>query len=338
MEGTSELAAMVYAARDKKPIVAFVGGGAASGAYWIASAASKIFLADTAYVGSIGVIMGYVSTKERDKNSGVKRIDIISNVSPFKRVDPESDAGKEKIQATVDAMGNVFVEAVAKYRGVSPETVKADFGQGWIKVGQEAVDSQMADGVSTFEKVLEDLQTQTTSAYGGFHMNGATFTQAQLDAARAEGLEEGKRLGAAASAQAAPKVITTAVELNAAYPELCKEVAKAGADGERTRIQEIESIKNPEARELIAKHKFDPNHNKASVSTLVLEATEKARSVAAGERQEDAEAGGGAKINNGGGDPATPEKPGAGGVLPKLDVKEAGKAMAQAMGTRAKPN
>ena len=42
MNGTNELANMIFAARGTKPITAYVGGLGASGAYWIASAADEI--------------------------------------------------------------------------------------------------------------------------------------------------------------------------------------------------------------------------------------------------------------------------------------------------------
>jgi ClpP class serine protease len=54
--GISELADQVYKARSIKPIEAFVPGMAASAAYWIAAATSRITIADTASVGSIGVV------------------------------------------------------------------------------------------------------------------------------------------------------------------------------------------------------------------------------------------------------------------------------------------
>lgn len=56
VNGCSELAEMIYKARGKKPIIAYASGSCCSGAYWIASACDKIMAADTAILGSIGVV------------------------------------------------------------------------------------------------------------------------------------------------------------------------------------------------------------------------------------------------------------------------------------------
>jgi ClpP class serine protease len=58
----------------------------------------------------------------------------------------------------------VFVGDVARYRGVSVETVLSDFGQGGVFVGQQAVDAGLADAVGSYEQTLRDLAEQTAPA------------------------------------------------------------------------------------------------------------------------------------------------------------------------------
>lgn len=65
VNGCSELAEMIYKARGKKPIIAYASGSCCSGAYWIASACDKIMAADTAILGSIGVVS--IFEKEDEK-------------------------------------------------------------------------------------------------------------------------------------------------------------------------------------------------------------------------------------------------------------------------------
>ena len=50
--GVSEFADMIFNARGTKPIIAYVGGTAASAAYWLAAAADEIIIEATADVGS----------------------------------------------------------------------------------------------------------------------------------------------------------------------------------------------------------------------------------------------------------------------------------------------
>ena len=60
VNGVSELSNMIFEARGKKPVSAYASGDAASGAYWIASAADEIVVSETAALGSIGVVAIYV--------------------------------------------------------------------------------------------------------------------------------------------------------------------------------------------------------------------------------------------------------------------------------------
>ena len=152
VNGCSELANMIYNARGQKPIVAYASGSCCSGAYWIASACDEIKVADTAILGSIGVVSVY--KKDDDKK---QCIEIVSSQSPNKRPDITTDEGKAKVQAHIDALAEVFINKVALGRDISPQKVVEDFGGGDVFVGQMAVRKGLADGVSSYEGVLSDL-------------------------------------------------------------------------------------------------------------------------------------------------------------------------------------
>lgn len=151
-KGIGELAAQIRAGTERKPIVAYVGGEAASAGYYLASAASEIVLSASGIVGSIGVALAYPRKKDDPKS-----VEFVSSISPMKRPDVSTEAGREEVQRTVDSIASVFVNDVAKYRAVSPHKVTEDFGRGGLKVGAEAVESGMADRVGTYEGVLADL-------------------------------------------------------------------------------------------------------------------------------------------------------------------------------------
>jgi hypothetical protein len=72
-------------------------------------------------------------------------------------VDPTTERGRAKYQAQVDALAGVFVADVARYRGVSEDTVLADFGQGGVFVGQAAVDAGLVDRLGSYEGTIADL-------------------------------------------------------------------------------------------------------------------------------------------------------------------------------------
>lgn len=150
--GISELAAMIRAGTAVKPIVAYVGGDGCSAAYWLASASCEVVIDRTAMVGSIGVVMGYPRKRDDPRS-----VEFVSSVSPDKRPDVDTDGGRVVIQRVVDDMAAVFVASVAEHRGVSVETVLADFGRGGVLVGEKAVAAGMADRLGSFESVLAEL-------------------------------------------------------------------------------------------------------------------------------------------------------------------------------------
>ena len=161
--GVSDLAAMIRAGIAKKPIVAHTDGIAASAAYWIAAAASEIVASPTGLVGSIGVRMAMTKQKV-SATDRYAQFEFVSSQSPKKSADPETDAGRAQIQQTIDDLAAVFVGTVATYRGVSVETVLADFGQGDVFVGQRALDAGMVDRLGSFEDTLAALARRSTTS------------------------------------------------------------------------------------------------------------------------------------------------------------------------------
>lgn len=127
-------------AATKKPVAAVVGDMAASAAYWLASQANTITLRGAAtMVGSIGVA---VQMRVSDDV-----IHIASTEAPNKRPDPRTDTGKTTIRRELDGIHTLFVDAVARGRGVDAGTVNRDFGRGGVLLAAEAIEAGMADSV-----------------------------------------------------------------------------------------------------------------------------------------------------------------------------------------------
>lgn len=210
VNGVAEMATSILAARQKKPVYAYVSHQAASGGYWIASAADKVFVDPTALLGSIGVVAVKRDSRAAEERAGVRTIEIVSSQSPDKRIDPATDEGRAKTQAMVDRLAAEFVSAVALQRGVSVTTVLADFGKGGVLIGADAVAAGMADAVSSFEAVMTSLAS-TGSPAGG---------SARLFVPRA-----------AAAAHSEPRMeIKTVADLTAAHPDLVAQIRKEAAE------------------------------------------------------------------------------------------------------------
>ncbi len=261
--GVSEFADQIAAARGQKPIVAYVGGMAASAAYWIASAADSIVVADTALLGSIGTVMTLTDTRERDAKNGVRTYEVVSSQSPYKRVDPATPEGRSRYQALVDAMSDVFTNKVATYRGTDLDTVLKNYGQGDVLVGQAAVAAGLADRMGSFEGVLSEL---SAGGYSG---------QAKMNAAASGGQTESAdmRLFLTSNAPAAGDEQRTMEATAANIARLCPEAAEQlrgegatakaneiGANAaqavsaERTRVQAILTSAEAEGRGELAQH------------------------------------------------------------------------------------
>lgn len=160
--GISEFAAQVFAGRSRKPIHAYVGGTGASAAYWIAAACTSISVADTAVIGSIGVVQAVPNPKAKTAAD----IEIVSAQSPNKRPDVTTDEGRAVLQAEVDALASVFVSAVATYRGTTPDVVLEKFGKGGCLVGAAAKAAGMVDHVTSFEALVASLTSPTSAPMG----------------------------------------------------------------------------------------------------------------------------------------------------------------------------
>ncbi len=158
--GINELSDAIYAARGRKPIVAYVEGYGASAAYWIASAADVVVADSTALLGSIGTIMGVPDPTKRPSY----RIDFVSTQSPKKRPDVTTDEGRAVIQQMVDDLTEVFISQVARNRGLERAQILAI--EGGMLVGQHAVDAGLADALGSEESAAAALARGALPALG----------------------------------------------------------------------------------------------------------------------------------------------------------------------------
>jgi ClpP class serine protease len=158
--GIHELAEMLYQARGKKPIKAYIGGTGASAIYWLASACDEVVIDATARLGSVGVVMS--AERSRPSEDAPERLEIVSSQSPNKRLDVFTEDGQAAAQQQVDQLADVFVARVARNMSVSRETVLSDFGKGGILIGQAAVDKGMAHRLGSLETLITELNQGAT--------------------------------------------------------------------------------------------------------------------------------------------------------------------------------
>jgi capsid assembly protease len=158
--GMFDLSAAIYKARGSKPIWAIANEEAFSAAYGIASAADKVYVTRTGGVGSVGVIAVHMETSEQNKREG--HTYSIFRAGEFKAeqnsLEPLTDHARGSIQAEVNRIYSMFIDQVARNRGMSKESIlKTKAG---IFFGEGGVLNGFADAVSNVKDVLAELQAK----------------------------------------------------------------------------------------------------------------------------------------------------------------------------------
>lgn len=142
----------------KKPIYVVVDEMCASGGYYIAVAADKIYVNKASIVGSIGVLMdGFGFTALMDKFGVERRLLTAGENKGF--MDPFSpQTEKQKIfsQSMLNEIHQQFIDVVRKGRGQRlKETSETFSGLFWI--GSKAVSMGLADDFGTVDSVSRDV-------------------------------------------------------------------------------------------------------------------------------------------------------------------------------------
>ncbi len=141
-----------------KPLYVVVGDMCASGGYYIAVAADKIYVDRASIVGSIGVLMdGFGFTGLMDK-LGIQRRLHTSGVNKgfFDPFSPETPAMDEHAQAMLDQIHGQFIDAVRKGRGKRLHETPDTFS-GLFWTGEKSVELGLADGFGDTGYVARDV-------------------------------------------------------------------------------------------------------------------------------------------------------------------------------------
>jgi signal peptide peptidase SppA len=159
VSGMPELAAEVRALAEKRHVVALANSLTASAAYWLASQADEIVATPEALVGSIGVFTMHEDYSQMMESMGVKTTYISAGkykteANPDQPLSAEAQA---HLQSIVDDVYGLFVGDVARGRGVTPATVRSDYGQGRVLTAGDAKTAGMIDRVATSDETIRRL-------------------------------------------------------------------------------------------------------------------------------------------------------------------------------------
>ena len=163
--GGSPVQSSLIAARIRRladehdmPVHAFVEDVAASGGYWLASAADDIWTDEASIVGSIGVISAGFGAHVLLSRQGVERRVHTSGKSksfldPFL---PEKPEDVERLTGILEQMHEVFEQQIKSRRGDKLSTETELFtGEFWL--GRRAIDLGLADGIGHLAPKMKEL-------------------------------------------------------------------------------------------------------------------------------------------------------------------------------------
>ncbi|MBI5793452.1 MAG: S49 family peptidase [Rhodocyclales bacterium] len=171
------------------PLHAVVEDVCASGGYYVAAAADKIFVDKASIVGSIGVLMdgfGFTGTMEK---LGVERRLLTAGESkgfldPFS---PQNENHKDHAKQMLGEIHQQFIDVVRKGRGKRLKETP-DMFSGLMWSGAKSIELGLADGYGTVDSVARDVFKATDVRDFSVKQNFAERFAKQIGADMAEGM------------------------------------------------------------------------------------------------------------------------------------------------------
>jgi protease-4 len=153
---SQEIYTEVQRTNRKKKVIVSLGGTAASGGYYIASAGDKIVASPGTITGSIGVIMEFIQIQELFKKIGVN-LEILKS-GEFKDIgSPYRELNEKDRGLLIDLISDIqeqFIDAVAKGRNMPVEKVR-EIADGRILTGAMAKDLGLVDQLGNFQDAVD---------------------------------------------------------------------------------------------------------------------------------------------------------------------------------------
>ena len=155
VSSSQELYEEVKRTAQEKPVVVSMGSVAASGGYYIACAAQKIYANPGTITGSIGVILQFTNFEELLKKIGF-RMEVVKS-GPYKDVgNPGREMTPEEkayLQKLVDNVHQQFVRDVARGRHMKVEKVRV-VADGRIFTGEQAMELGLVDELGDLKDAI----------------------------------------------------------------------------------------------------------------------------------------------------------------------------------------
>ncbi len=151
-----------YQKKTGRPVYAYMESMAASGGYYIAAPAEKIYANRNCWTGSIGVTVGTVfDVSEFLNDLGIKTVTITAgdNKAMGSSVEPLTKEQQSIYQSLVDEAYEQFVDIVSEGRKMNIKKVKA-LADGRIYTAKQAKENGLIDEISTRDEAIAAMKEQ----------------------------------------------------------------------------------------------------------------------------------------------------------------------------------
>jgi len=194
-KGNDDISQLIYESREKKNIVTFADGLMGSAAYYIGSAASQIYATKTSTIGSIGSILVHVEISKAAEEAGVKFTPIFfgkhkADGNPYEKLSPQSRASLQQI---IDDHGQMFVDAVARNRGITSSQVRSRYGDGQAFLSPRALEQGLIDEILSVGELQSAISSKSRSKPMS-ESNEAAVTTEQFQALLESQKTQGKQI------------------------------------------------------------------------------------------------------------------------------------------------
>lgn len=161
--GSAQASELIWRAvaelKAKKPVVVSMSDVAASGGYYIASGATKIFALEDTLTGSIGVVGGKLAAQAALARLGVhtfpmgrgKRATMTASLGPW------TDDERAAVRGAMEAVYRVFVGRVAEGRHKQPAVIEP-IAQGRVWTGARAKELGLVDEIGGLDAALAEAR------------------------------------------------------------------------------------------------------------------------------------------------------------------------------------
>lgn len=161
--GSAQASELIWSAieelKAKKPVVVSMSDVAASGGYYIAAGATKIFAHANTLTGSIGVVGGHIAPAAALAKLGVhtypmgrgKHATMLASLAPW------TEEQKALMRAHMEAVYKTFVERVAKGRNKTVAQV-LPIAQGRVWTGAKALELGLVDAIGGLDDAIAEAR------------------------------------------------------------------------------------------------------------------------------------------------------------------------------------